>query len=112
MVVTGHYQLVSAESATLTVSSDMDPRGREPRQAQQQMFISKGKGDFTLIHSATVRGLPHLEMLSAKGQVLAELYFGTQAEALEEGRLQLTNSPPAVAAPAGTNGSPLLESGH
>jgi hypothetical protein len=58
------------------------------------MQISKGRGDFELIHSHLVPGLPHVS-LYADGRSFAALYFGTEAEALEESKatwISQTNS--------------------
>ena len=89
IVVKGHYQLVSADAAILTLQFGVKHPASPHVEAQQQMRISKGQGDFTLVHSEGLPGLPHVEMSSPQGQAFAELYFGTQAEALEEGKLRL-----------------------
>jgi hypothetical protein len=49
------------------------------------MSISEGRGSFELVHPHIVPGLPHLSMF-ADGKPFAALYFGTQAEALEESK--------------------------
>jgi predicted Ser/Thr protein kinase len=89
IVVKGHYQLVSADTAILALRFGVNRLASAPMEAQQQMHISKGQGDFTLVHNEAVAGLPHLELLSRQGHPIAELYFGTKAEALEESKLRL-----------------------
>jgi len=95
MTVKGHYNLVSHDQATLafhiTTSTDI----RVPETSKNRMEISKGRGDFELVHSHLVPGLPHVSMY-ANGGSFAALYFGTQAEALEESQASwITNSKPA-----------------
>lgn len=48
----------------------------------------KGRGDFELIDSHLVPGLPHVSMY-ADGKSFAALYFGTKVEAREESKLDL-----------------------
>jgi hypothetical protein len=90
MVVKGHYQLVSRERASLqvniTVSSTNHMITRQgPRQA---MRITKGAGDFELVHPNVVPGMPHVTMY-ADGSGFADVYFGTREEADEERKLSL-----------------------
>ncbi|MFZ0828284.1 MAG: DUF4019 domain-containing protein [Verrucomicrobiia bacterium] len=92
MVVKGHFNLVSHDQATLafhiTTSTDISV----PEDSKNRIPISKGRGDFELVHSHLVPGLPHVAMY-ADGKVFANLYFGTQAEALEESKATwITNS--------------------
>jgi len=54
----------------------------------EQMQISKGRGDFALLHSHPVPGLPHVGMY-AGGTDFGNLYFGTKAEAAEESQMNL-----------------------
>ena len=86
MVVKGHYNLVSHDQATLalyiTTSTNIISVLAD---ATERMQISKGHGDFELIDSHLVPGLPHVSMY-ADGNSFASLYFGTQAEALEESK--------------------------
>jgi serine/threonine protein kinase len=84
MVVKGHYNLVSHEQATLALYITSTNKNL-PEDKEQRMQISKGRGDFELIHSHVVHGLPHVVM-DANGKNFATLYFGTQAEALEESK--------------------------
>jgi serine/threonine protein kinase len=96
MVVKGHYNLVSQDQATLALYITSTNRN-VPEDSQQRMQISKGRGDFELIHSHLVPGRPHVEM-NANGENFANLYFGTQAEALEENKASwITNATPASA---------------
>ncbi len=85
MVVKGHYDLVSHDNALLALYITSTNRN-VPEDSQQRMQISKGRGDFELIHSHLVPGLPHVEMY-ANGKNFANLYFGTKAEALEESKV-------------------------
>ena len=96
MVVKGHYNLVSHDQATLafhiTTSTDI----RVPETSKNRMEISKGRGDFELVHSHLVPGLPHVSMY-ADGRSFAAVYFGTKAEALEESNANwITNSAPPI----------------
>jgi serine/threonine protein kinase len=85
MVVKGHYNLVSHDDAELALYITSTIRN-VPEDATQRMQISKGRGDFELIHSHLVPGWPHVSMY-ADGGSFAALYFGTKAEALEESKL-------------------------
>jgi len=91
MVVKGHYNLVSADRAQLAlyITSSSNPFG--PTDTKQWMRISKGKGDFELIHPHLVPGLPHVTMytMDATGKPFAGVYFGNKEQALEEGKLDL-----------------------
>jgi serine/threonine protein kinase/transglutaminase-like putative cysteine protease len=96
MTVKGHYNLVSHDQAMLAlyIGSTNSSSTEDPKQSVQ---ISKGRGDFELIHSHLVPGRPHVEM-NANGENFANLYFGTQAEALEENKASwITNATPASA---------------
>jgi len=93
MVVKGHYNLVSTDEAELAFYITTSTNMRVPEDSQQRMQISKGRGDFELIHSHLVPGLPHVSMY-ADGEPIAALYFGTKAEALEESKASwITNAP-------------------
>jgi serine/threonine protein kinase/tetratricopeptide (TPR) repeat protein len=85
MTVKGHYNLVSADHATLALYITSTNRN-VPEDATQQMQISKGCGDFELTHRHLVPGWPHLSMY-ADGGSFAALYFGTKSESLEESKL-------------------------
>jgi serine/threonine protein kinase len=85
IAVKGHYNLVSQDQATLALyitSTNLSAT----EAAEQKMQISKGRGDFALMHSHVVPGLPHVAMY-ADGESFADLYFGTKAEAAAESRL-------------------------
>ncbi|MGB7745658.1 MAG: DUF5808 domain-containing protein, partial [Verrucomicrobiia bacterium] len=91
MVVKGHYNLVSHDQATLALYITSTNKNIT-EDATQRMQISKGRGDFELIHSHLIPGLPHVSM-HADGGSFAALYFGTKAEALEESKASwITNS--------------------
>jgi predicted Ser/Thr protein kinase len=101
MVVKGHYNLVSHDQATLFLYI-LSTNGGGPDKVQddaQRMKISKGRGDFKLIHSISP-GLPELVMY-ADGESFADLYFGTLAEALKESTMNLE---PALLATAAYTG--------
>jgi serine/threonine protein kinase len=94
MVVKGHYNLVSHDDAELALHITTSANIRVPEDSRNRMQISKGRGDFELIHSHLVPGLPHVS-LYADGRSFAALYFGTEAEALEESKatwISQTNS--------------------
>jgi multidrug efflux pump subunit AcrA (membrane-fusion protein) len=101
MVVKGHYKLVSHDQAALFLYI-LSTNGGGPDKVQdatQRMQISKGRGDFELIHSLAP-GLPELVMYG-NGESFADLYFGTQAEAAEESKMNLQ---PALLATAAYKG--------
>jgi tRNA A-37 threonylcarbamoyl transferase component Bud32/DUF4097 and DUF4098 domain-containing protein YvlB len=97
MVVKGHYNLVGQDSAMLalyvtTTNREATATATDPR---QELRISKGSGDFELLHPHLVPGLPHVSMY-ADGHPFASVYFGTKTEALEEGRANwITNVLPS-----------------
>jgi serine/threonine protein kinase len=88
LMAKGHYHLVSADSARLalyiTTTNDIGVL----TDSRQQMQISKGSGDFELVHTHLVPGLPHVSMY-ADGNPFAGIYFGNQDEAVEESKLDL-----------------------
>ena len=99
MVVKGQYNLVSAGFAILALNITTTNGAATPTDSQQQTNILKGHGDFELTHSHLVPGLPHVSMF-ADGHPFASLYFGTQAEALEESEAAwITNASPASSPP-------------
>jgi hypothetical protein len=51
-------------------------------------MISKGSGDFELVHSNLFPGLPHISMYG-NGHPFASIYFGNAAEAAEERKVTL-----------------------
>ena len=94
MVVKGRYHLVSHDSAQLALNFTSTNNPSAPEDPKQSMQISKGSGDFELIHPYYVSGLPHVNMYSAENKPFAEIYFGTKAEALEESKASwITNAP-------------------
>ncbi|HTV63913.1 MAG TPA: protein kinase [Verrucomicrobiae bacterium] len=98
MTVKGHYDLVSHDSAKLALFITPTNSGPTPIDPMQQMQITKGKGDFILVHPHLVPGLPHVSMYSTNGHPFASLYFGTSAEASEESQATwITNASPASA---------------
>ena len=96
MVVKGHYHLVSHENAQLALYITSTNNSSSPDDPKQSMPISKGSGDFELIHSHLSPGLPHVNMYPVRGGgPFAELYFGTEIEAAEESKLGLQSSEPS-----------------
>jgi len=94
MTVKGHYNLVSRDNAELALYITSTNKN-VPEDPQQRLQIAKGRGDFELIDSHLVPGLPHASMYTDGGS-FAALYFGTKAEALEESKASwITNAPPA-----------------
>jgi len=83
MTVKGHYNLVSQDQAMLALHITTATAISVPEGPQNQLQISKGGGDFELVHPHLVPGLPHVSMY-AGGHPFASLYFGTKAEELEE----------------------------
>jgi serine/threonine protein kinase len=89
MLVTGSYNLLSADHGTLALyitSKNSSGPHEDPRQT---MMISKGIGQFALFHPHVAPGLPHLNIYSSNRTAIAELYFGNAEEAAEERKLAL-----------------------
>ncbi len=96
MIAKGHYFLVSHDNALLALYITTTNSTAGPTDPRQQMQIAKGRGDFALIDSHVVTGLPHVSMY-ADGKPFAALYFGTKAEALEESKVAwITNEAPVA----------------
>ena len=98
MIVKGRYNLVSHDQAELALYITTSTDIRVFRKTQRiRMQISKGRGDFELVHSHLFPGLPHVSMY-ADSRSFAALYFGTKAEALEESKASwITKASPASA---------------
>ena len=97
ITVTGNYTLASHDRALLAFYITGTNRNGGPTEKQQQMHIPKGSGQFKLVHNHPVPGLPHVSMY-AHGKAFASLYFGTKAEAMEEGKASwITNASPVSA---------------
>ncbi|HTX22223.1 MAG TPA: protein kinase [Candidatus Aquilonibacter sp.] len=88
MTVKGHCNLVSHDQALLALYITTTSNITVPTDSKQEMQISKGRGDFELIDTHLVSGLPHVSMY-ADGKSFAALYFGTRAEAAEESNMNL-----------------------
>jgi Flp pilus assembly protein TadD/tRNA A-37 threonylcarbamoyl transferase component Bud32 len=99
MTVRGHYNLVSHDSALLALYITTTNPASTPTDQKQEMHISKGGGDFELTHPHLVPGLPHVNMYAADGRPFAEIYFGTDAEAAEESKLNLSGETRAAQPP-------------
>ncbi|HUC84310.1 MAG TPA: DUF4019 domain-containing protein, partial [Candidatus Acidoferrales bacterium] len=96
MVVKGYYNLASHDQALLALYITTTDDIVVPTDSSQQAQISKGRGEFELVDSHLVSGLPHVSMY-ANGQPFASLYFGTKAEAQEESKAAwITNNPSAT----------------
>ncbi|MGB7768833.1 MAG: protein kinase [Verrucomicrobiia bacterium] len=91
MTVKGHYDLVSRDKAELALYITVTNKNVSEGKGEIRL-ISKGRGDFTLVYLPPVPGLPHVSMY-ADGKPFASLYFGTEAEALEESKASsITNA--------------------
>jgi len=90
MTVKGHYNLVSADEASLWLNITATNDDEVPLQTEpsQSIHISKGAGDFELSRSPLVPGLPHVSMYN-NHHPFAGVYFGTRAEVVAEGKLNL-----------------------
>ena len=101
MTVKGHYNLVSADEASLWLNITATNDDEVPLQTEppQSIHISKGRGDFELSRSRLVPGLLHVSMYN-QHHAFASVYFGTKAEAEAERKLNLH---------AGFSLSPLAE---
>ena len=86
LVVKGHYNLVSADKASLDLYITTEKDVLTPTDSRQLMKISQGQGDFELVHPDLDLnpGWPHVTMYSTNGQGIAGIYFGTKKEATEE----------------------------
>ena len=97
LMAKGHYNLVSHDSAQLALYITTTNDILVPTDSRQEIQISKGSGDFELVHTRLVPGLPHISMY-ADHHPFASLYFGTEQEAAEESKAGwITNSSPASA---------------
>ncbi len=98
MTVKGHYNLVSHGTASLAFNITTTNSTGFPEGEKQSIKISKGTGDFELIHPHLVVGLPHISMY-ANGHSFAAIYFGDEQQAEEESKAEwITNSGPSLAA--------------
>lgn len=101
MTVKGHYNLVSRDTASLSLFITTSNGGPTPVDPQQEIKISKGSGDFELTHPHVVTGLPHVSMYG-DGHPFASVYFGTADEAAKESKAEwITNSAPPSADSSG-----------
>jgi Flp pilus assembly protein TadD len=89
LMAKGHYHLVSAGSARLALYITTTNHIGVPTDSRQEMQIVKGHGEFELVDTHLVPGLPHVTMYSQDGQPFAGVYFGNQAEAQAESNLDL-----------------------
>ena len=88
LMAKGHYNLVSHDKATLALYLTTTNEAGVLTDSRQTMQISKGRGDFELVHTHLVPGLPHVSMY-ADGHPFADLYFGNTGEAAESSKLDL-----------------------
>jgi serine/threonine protein kinase len=101
MTVKGHYNLVSHDQAALALYTTTTNISSSTTDPKQEMHISKGSGNFELTHPHLVPGLPHVSMYPvAGGEPFAELYFGTEAEASGERKLNLGHPQVVSVSPA------------
>jgi predicted Ser/Thr protein kinase len=91
LMVKGHYHLVSHDQATLALYLTTTTNSPYLTDTRQTTNISKGSGDFELVHAHLVPGLPHVSM-RADGRPFADIYFGNKDEAQEESKLELVPS--------------------
>ncbi len=90
LMAKGHYNLVSHDQASLALNITSTNQSGFPEDPRQSLHISKGNGDFELVHTHLVPGLPHVS-LYADGHSFAGIYFGTKDEAAEESKLELND---------------------
>ncbi len=93
MMIKGHYNLASADEASLWLNITATNDDEVPNQTEppQSVHISKGRGDFELSRSHLVPGLPHVSMYD-NHHSFAGIYFGTKDEAEEETHLNLSTA--------------------
>jgi hypothetical protein len=111
MVAKGHYKLISADSAELSLYTTTSEAIAVPTDRTQLMKISRGQGDFELTDPNLVPGLNHVTMYSVPGgKPFAGVYFGNAEEAAKESKLDLDYYQDAFAPdkiqPNGNGGSP------
>jgi hypothetical protein len=96
MTVNGHYNLVSADEASLWLNITATNNDEVPNQTEppQSLHISKGAGDFELSRSRLMPGLPHVSMYN-NHHAFAGIYFGTKDEAAVSTRLNLSDYQPS-----------------
>ncbi|HKI69142.1 MAG TPA: hypothetical protein VKA67_06105, partial [Verrucomicrobiae bacterium] len=90
MVVKGQYDLESHDSAQLTVNITSTNQSSFPQGARQSIHITKGQGDFDLVHDHPVSGMPHVSMY-ADGHSFAGVCFGTKQEAADSYKHNLSD---------------------
>ena len=88
MKVKGRYDLMSHENALLALYITSSDTNSFPNGENQTMTISKGSGDFELIHPHLAQGMPHVSMY-ADGSPFSTVYFGDKNQAAEEAKLKL-----------------------
>ena len=110
VVVKGHYELVSADKAGLTLHISQTNGPAIPADVTPGMFISRGRGEFELVDPNPFPGFLHVDISSdIGGWPIASLYFGTRSEALAESKASwITNAPPISSA---SNPSQLAQEG-
>ena len=97
ITVTGRYNLISADSATLALYiTDAKGAGQAATDSRQTTNITKGRWAFQLSHPHAHAGLPHVSMYDAEGKPFAELYFGTEEEAAVEAKMNLRHVAPPI----------------
>ncbi len=95
LTVTGTYDLVSEESAALTIyiTAIDKENAKTMTDPRQRLEVKKGKGTFSLVHPALVPGMPHLTFYGRGGDnhwhPFGGVYFGTQAMADTSKRMKL-----------------------
>ena len=95
MTVKGQYNLVSHNQALLALYITATNKNALEGSGEGRP-ISKGYGDFNLVYTHVVPGLPHVSMY-AEGHSFAALYFGTKAEAAQESKANwITNATAAA----------------
>ncbi len=114
LAVKGHYNLASADEASLWLNITATNNDEVPNQTElpQSLHISRGRGDFELSRSQLVPGLPHVSMYN-NHHTFATVYFGTEAEAAGESKLRLMLEPapapainPITGLPASADAAP------
>ena len=108
LVVKGHYKLVSADTAKLSLYTTTRTAISVPTDPGQLKTIARGEGEFSLNDPHLVPGWNHVTMYSG-GRPFAGVYFGDQEEAAAESKMDLGDYKPE--SPASSPAGPATVSG-
>jgi hypothetical protein len=112
MKVRGFYHLASHDQARLALYITSTNEW-VPENALQSLPVVRGRGDFELLDTHLVPGLPHVSLYTTNGEPFGALYFGTHAESLEEHKIDwLTKTAAANQVPLSEAAKAQLPQSH